>query len=250
MELRHVSLLHSLQLLVVVSLASGCVLEWGYGNVVDASTEDRNDGGSLSYGPLNCDEFQAEAESSVPSSCIGGQIFYQIGRESFRSTLGTELVTENISECLNAHWPGTEEWVMSSAKADWLLTLTNRFLNECADWACLAVMKADLSEVEILTTDGEPLHVDSVGAIASGGSTIIYPLAGPHAADLYAISRSEDGWTVPLLLTGDSSHQYNLHPSISNDGTNVVFDCGADSGGQSETNICGVKVDGSGFRVV
>jgi hypothetical protein len=87
-------------------------------------------------------------------------------------------------------------------------------------------------------------------AIASGGALIVYPRQGPHAIDLYASTLNGSTWGTPLLLTGSSSFQYHHDVAISDDGTKIVFDCGADPYGQPPTSICEVGTDGTGFRVV
>ncbi|MBN2392560.1 MAG: hypothetical protein JXR84_17650 [Anaerolineae bacterium] len=53
-----------------------------------------------------------------------------------------------------------------------------------------------------------------------------------------------------MLLTGDSTYDYNEHPVLSADGSKVVFDCSPVPYGQEGTAICEVNTNGSGFRVV
>ena len=74
--------------------------------------------------------------------------------------------------------------------------------------------------------------------------------AGKHAIDLFAVHRTPGGWSNRVLLTKDSSASYNQQPSISDDGTRVLFDCGNDPGSGEGTSICEVGTDGAGFKKV
>lgn len=187
----------------------------------------------------------------IPATCKGGRVTHVLGGQIFRSTLGDTVSTENISEGLNALSPGSDQWASASPGGDWLVMETERFDPECNGWACLALVKADLSSGEVIKIDGAIVHGDDLSAVATGGDRIVYPFGGgPHDKDLYVINRSGDSWSTPVLLTGDSTSTYNLQPAISADGSKVVFDCGEDPYGQPPTSICEVNTDGTGFRVV
>jgi hypothetical protein len=95
------------------------------------------------------------------------------------------------------------------------------------------------------------VHSDGRGLVASGGNLIVYPGGdGPHASDLWAVTRSGAEWTGPALLTGDSAYEYNAQPAISADGSTVVFECGDEPYGAAGTAICEVGTDSAGFREV
>jgi hypothetical protein len=187
----------------------------------------------------------------IPDTCKGGRITHVLDGKIYRSTLGEIVTTENISEGLDALSAGSDEWASASPAGDWMVMETDRFDAECKGWACLALVKSDLSSGEVIKIDGTILHGDDLSAVASGGNRIVYPFGGgPHEKDLYVINKSGGNWSTPVLLTGDSTSTYNLQPAISADGSKVVFDCGEDPYGQPPTSICEVNTDGSNFRVV
>jgi hypothetical protein len=187
----------------------------------------------------------------IPGSCLGGRIVYGVGGQQFRTTLAASASTENLSQGLNALSAGEDKWASSSADGEWLIMETTRFDSECAGWSCLAVVKSDLSTGEAIKINGALIHGEDYAAVASGGERIVYPLkGGPHEKDLYVSNKSGGSWGAPTLLTAASTYPYNLQPSISADGSKVVFDCGSDPYSQPPTSICEVNTDGSGFRVV
>lgn len=187
----------------------------------------------------------------IPSSCLGGRIVYGVDGQMFRTTLAAETTTENLSEGLNALSAGSDKWASSSSDGEWLIMETTRFDSECEGWSCLAVVKSDLSSGEAIKIAGGLIHGEDYSAIASGGNRIVYPLkGGPHDKDLYVSNKSGGSWGAATLLTAASTYSYNLQPSLSADGSKVVFDCGEDPYGQPPTSICEVNTDGSEFRVV
>ncbi len=187
----------------------------------------------------------------IPDSCKGGVVTYGEGGKHFRSTLGDTVTTENLSDGLDELSQGRDEWISASPDGEWLLMETTRFDSECNGWNCLALVKGDLSSGEAIKMNGQVLHGDDYGAVASSGQRIVYPFGGgPHDKDLFVIDKSGNSWGKATLLTSDSQFPYNLQPSISADGSKVVFDCGNDPYGQPPTSICEVSTDGSDFRVV
>lgn len=191
------------------------------------------------------------APLAIPESCEGGRIVYGVGGQQYRTTLAASAKTENLSEGLNTLSAGSDTWASSSPDGEWLIMETTRFDSECEGWSCLAVVKSDLSSGEAIKIGGELVHGDNYSAIASGGNRVVYPFGGgPHEADLYVTNKSGVTWGSPTLLTAASTYSFNLQPSISADGSKVVFDCGEDPYGQPPTSICEVGTDGSGFRVV
>ena len=85
----------------------------------------------------------------------------------------------------------------------------------------------------------------------SSGSLAVFQdegAASSHISDLFVISRQESQWTGPRVLTGQSPFAWQQNPAISDDGSKVLFQCGASiTDGHS---ICEVGTDGTGFRVV
>lgn len=188
---------------------------------------------------------------TIPENCEGGTITYGVGGKHFRTTLADPVLTESLSDAFDGLSAGGDEWVSVSPDGEYYLMETSRFDGECSGWNCLAVVKADLSSSEAVKIGGTLVHGDDYGAIASGGNRIVYPLSGgPHDRDLYVSNKSGSTWGAPVLLTASSPHTFNLQPSISADGSKVVFDCGEDPYGQPPTSICEVNTDGTGFRVV
>ncbi len=208
--------------------------------------------GTPPTGPGNdADPIIDGGEIPIPKSCKGGIVTYGVGGQHFRTTLGDTTSTENITEGLNALSSGSDEWISSSPNGEWLLMETSRFDADCSGWNCLAVVKSDLSSGQAVTIGKTLLHGDDYGAIASSGERIVYPFGdGPHDKDLYTINKNGDSWSDPILLTAQSTFPFNLQPSIHEDGSKVVFDCGDDPYGQPPTSICEVNTDGTDFRVV
>lgn len=157
---------------------------------------------------------------------------------------------EDLSEALDALSPGSDDAVNISPDGDWLVLITGRFDSECTDWACLAVVKGDLSSGDVVRANGEVIHPEGA-AIASGGNLIIYVAGdGTHSRDIWKVTRSGNTWNTPVLLTGASTYDFAGWPAISDDGSKVLFDCGDVPSGDEGTAICEIGVDGTGFRVV
>jgi Tol biopolymer transport system component len=106
-----------------------------------------------------------------------------------------------------------------------------------------------MSSGTALTAGGSLIHPEGWSAVSSDGDLVVFTgLDGPHNVDLWSSEKNAQGtWSTPAVLTGDSSYACNSQPSISADGSKVVFRCGPtpnDSG-----SICEVNSDGTGFRV-
>ncbi|MBN1564565.1 MAG: right-handed parallel beta-helix repeat-containing protein [Anaerolineae bacterium] len=144
-----------------------------------------------------------------------------------------------------------DEWVNISPDGQWLLISTERFDPECEGWACLVLLPSDVSRYEVIRAGGAVIHAEGFSAVGRGGRIIVYPASGgPHAVDLWAIARAEDGtWSDPILLTGDSPYNWHGHPAINDYGPSSTFDCGDAAYGQEVTAICSVMHDGSYFSV-
>lgn len=167
---------------------------------------------------------------------------------------------ENVSAALDALLAGDtaangtddDEWLNTAPGGDWLLTSTDRVDADCAGWPCLLLLPADLSAYEVVRAAGAVVHSEGFSAVASGGNLIVFPAQdGPHALDLWVITRDADGgWSAPRPITADSPYAYHKQPALSGDGTRVVFDCGPEPYADAGNAICTVNTDGSAFRVV
>ena len=181
-----------------------------------------------------------------------GVVTYQVGGILFRVEATPLAVPENLSEALDSLSAGPDEFVNVSPDGRWLLISTERF--GCGGWACLVVVAADLSSAAPILVPMSPdgfVHSDSFSAIASGGDLVVFTSNdGPHAIDLWAVSRNGGNWRSPILLTELSGHDYNEKPAISDSGASVVFDCGPVPHSQEETGICVVDTDGADFSDV
>jgi len=192
----------------------------------------------------------------VKSTASIGHVTYRIGDQICRVSALEGSTPENISQALEALSPlpsgGRDENLNISPDGKWLVLDTERFDEDCNGWACLAVVKADLSTGDAVRIDGNEIHPSRFPSIASGGNLIVYENNdGAHEQDLWAVSRNSntEAWTGPVLLTGNSAYQYNYQPAINAGGTKVLFDC-TDEPYSGATSICEVGTDGTGFRVV
>jgi hypothetical protein len=194
--------------------------------------------------PPPAQDAPASAEGSITYRLPDGPV-YRIAAQA-------GAIPQNVSLALNALSSGSEDaWLNTSLDGQWLLLATDRFDAECVGWPCLAIIAGDLSAGAAVRANGEVIHPEGFSAVASGGNLIIYPgPGGPHTLDLWAVTRREDGWSAPVLLTANSPYEFNHQPAISQDGRKVVFDGGNQPYGAEGTTICEVGTDGTGFRVV
>ena len=153
-----------------------------------------------------------------------------------------------IDAALDRLSKGEDDAVHLARDGSWLAVSTTRF--GCSGWACLAVVRGDLSSGNKVEADGDVVHADGTIAIAPAGAFIVYSQSGKHDRDLFLTRRTQEEWSEPLQLTGDSPFAYNTQPSISHDGTKIVFDCGAEPYGGEGTGLCEVGANGKGFRAV
>jgi len=179
-----------------------------------------------------------------------GHITYTLDGQVYRIKAEEGATPENISQALESLSPlpsgGEDENLNISPDGKWLVLETERFDNDCAGWACLAVVAGDLSTGDVIRTNGTVLRAEGFPAIASGGNLVVY---GDND-NLWAVTRSSGGaWGTPVELTASSPYAYNYWPAINQDSTKVVFNCTNET--YSGTGcICEVGTDGTGFRVV
>jgi Tol biopolymer transport system component len=193
---------------------------------------------------------------SVKSLSAVGHITYTYNGEVYRIQALEGAVSENISQSLQSLSPlpagGKDSGLNISPDGKWLVLETRRFDQECADWACMAVVASDLSFGDTIRVNGDVLRQEGVPAIASGGNLVIYSYdGGTHESDLWAVRRSSTGgnWQTPVALTTASPYSMNYQPALSSDGTKVLFEC-TNQAYSGTGCICEVGTDGQGFRVV
>jgi hypothetical protein len=205
----------------------------------------------------------AIAEGGAAGSGSGEVVYVGPDGHLYRIAARASAVPEDLSRTLDGVGTAAASGGAGSAPADrtvslsgdgrWLLIVTDRFDPDCAGWPCLVVLPADLSSDAAVHIGGSVVHPSNPAAIADGGDLIVYSdVGGPHQSDLWATARRGDGWSTPVLLTGNSPYAYQSHaaPSISPDGKRVVFECGNHPYAVEDTALCEVGTDGTGFRVV
>ncbi len=175
-------------------------------------------------------------------------------RQVFRIEARQDAIAENISLALDNLSPvASYMYTQLNCSSDgaWLVVNTNRFDPGRTDWSCLALVKGDLSSGEAVTAGSNLIHPEGSSDVSSNGTFIVFTgNDGNQIRDLFAISRANinSDWGVPINLTSSSTFGYNQFPSISADGSTVLFSCGNNSYG--EASICEVANDGTGFQVV
>lgn len=239
------------------SVATGIATESGSSGDASGSTTAGSSGGMLST-ETSIDESSSD-DTAPPSETSdttgnppgegGGFITYMLGDGIYRIEARDGAVPISVSAALDALSPGSDENPAVSRNGEYLTLTTSRFDAECEGWSCLAVVQGDLSAGEAVYQGGNLLHPESRAAISNDGEIIVHTGGdGPHAEDLYAIQRLEDGWGPSTLLTADSEHEYNSLPVLSTDASTVLFGCGATPYGQEGTGICEVGIEGEGFE--
>jgi hypothetical protein len=182
----------------------------------------------------------------------GHVTFRQADGRVYRIAALKGATAESVSDALDQLAPGGgDAWLATSRDGSQLLVDTQRWDAACLDWACLAVVSADLSSGSPVHADGQVVHPEGFGAVTSGGR-IVYPAGGgpSHTLDLWRLDRNGSSWAPPVLLTADSPYAFNGQPALSPDEANVVFDCGDQPYGASGTALCEVGMDDGKLRVV
>jgi parallel beta-helix repeat protein len=167
-------------------------------------------------------------QTPMPPPAQTGHITFLLGGQVYRLEARQGAAPENISAALDALASGPDTWLNVSPDGNWLLLSTERFDPQCAGWACLALLPADLSSAETVMSGGAVFHPD-YSAVASGGNRIVMvDGGGPHSRDLFVMDRQGAEWSSPRLLTAASPYDYNLLPAVSEDGSKLVFTCSSD----------------------
>ncbi len=173
-------------------------------------------------------------------------------RHLYRIQAAAGATPEDLTPALDAIGGGSmDESISISPDGEWLAVGAGRFDPQCEGWPCSSVVRADLASGEVVLIDDQAIHPEGWAVVLSGGDRVVYPLSGgPHALDLWAITRDGSAWSKPVLLTGDSPYAFNHTGAPSADGSRVVFDCGDEPYAGAGTAICEVGIDGGGLRVV
>jgi hypothetical protein len=215
-------------------------LDGGPEGAADGSGVDPGDGGGT------------KGDGALPPITGEGHIVYRAtGGDYFRVLAKQGAAPENISSALDRVSPGSDDRAAISADGNWIALITSRF--GCSSDPCLALAAGDLSRGEAVVAGGKKITgIDGRPGVGAGGTVIVYSgKGGPHTLDLFAVTRSGNAWTAPVLLTQDMTASYAHDLQLAPAGDQVVFDCGPDAYGvASGTSVCQVNVDGTGFRVV
>ena len=194
----------------------------------------------------------AQPEPTIEPATINdsrGLVTYSLDGQLYIMQVGS--VPQNVSAMLDEFSTGADIWLNISPDGQWLLMESERFSPDCDGWACLVITNISVSDPRVITINGSSLHTGGYGAVASGGNLLVYPQSdGPHNMDIYAVNRTANEWSDPVLLTGESPYAWNSMPALSDDGSRLLFDCGDEAYAGEGNAICEVNTDGTGFRVV
>ena len=183
----------------------------------------------------------------------GGSVTYEVDGVMFRIDAKDPENLQNISTILDGlSDPGEadDEGVAVSRNGKWLTLTTNRF--DCEEF-CLVIVNEDFTEGQKVIVAGEEVEPDGRAAISDDGNLIVYPAesdAGDRQTDLFAITRNGETWSAPVLLTGDSTEEFNTYPVLNHDADLVLFDCGPVPFSQNGTDICSVTPTGGALEKV
>lgn len=178
-----------------------------------------------------------------------GEIVYSTTDGIYRVQAVDGAQPENLSTVLDTFWPGGSDiGVNVSHDGEWIIFSSDgRF--DCNS-GCVGVLTGDLSAVEpVKFQNGSNLRWVESLAIAAGGNLIVYrDGGGSHVKDLWAITRVGNAWSDPVELTAGSSFDFNSRPSISADGSKVIFS--AKCSNCNYPTIAQVNSDGTGFSIL
>ena len=227
-----------------IALLPACRVSAGVGDLVDTvkTTPHASVGGMQRITLPECSDPAPAATGHVVFRLPDGHV-YRLAADGSSSP-------EDISKKLDRIGPGQDGFINTAPDGESLLVVTSRF--GCGDQMCLAIVDQNVCQAEVVVVQGLPPQIEGYAALGSGGNLIVYPSeGGPHSIDLFAISRKSAGdpWSTPLLLTKDSPYAYNNQPTVSPDGTHLLWDCGEEPAADAGTNICEVGTDGEDFKV-
>lgn len=229
-------------LVVPFALLPACRVSGVADLVDDLPTTRTTLGGTFTIAAADCDAPAPASKGHVVFRLPDGHV-YRLEADGFARP-------EDISMRLDRIDRGEDGFLATSPDGESLLVVTSRF--GCGEDMCLALVDRNVCRAEVIVAAGALPSIEGYSAVASGGNLVVYPAeGGPHAIDLFAISRStaQGAWSTPLLLTKDSPYPYNNQPTIAPDGRHVSWDCGREPAAEAGTNICEAGTDGLDFRV-
>ena len=206
------------------------------------------------------EEIAAEmaALPALPEPSGAEIIFFTTPSGLFRVSAEPDAEPEWLSPRMEALFgPGEDYEVHVSGDGQWLLVGTTRGAPECAGWACLLRVQADLSTAEgggvIYLPDYEVVHYNLGAAISHNGRQVLFTEGnGPNIIDLWLIEwQPSNTWSEPRLLTDESNYDLHGSPVFARDNWRIAMLCGDESGdeeGYVEDDICWVDADGANFE--
>jgi len=144
------------------------------------------------------------------------------------------FVYHSISEHFDAIAPysGSDHVPITvSYDGNWYAFRSTRFDNENGGWGDLVIVKSDYSEYEVIKLNGNLIHSTGRAMVFNNGNSIVFVSEdlGNHSKDVYVIHKTNGVWGGAINLTQSSSYQYNYFPTISPNGTKVLFDASPSS---------------------
>jgi hypothetical protein len=197
-----------------------------------------------------CAAAPAGASPSAATSPVSpGHVVYRLpDKHDYRLEARPGATPEDLTRELDAIAPGYDGFVNASADGQWLLVETSRF--GCGEDMCLAIVDRDACSARVIVSGRDAVHAAATSAIGAKGEIVVFPASGgAHPADLFAVKRTESGWSDAVNLTASSTAPYNQQPTLSADGTSLLFDCGPDPGAGEGTAICEVGTTGETLHV-
>jgi hypothetical protein len=181
-----------------------------------------------------------------------GHIVYMVGKTAYRIQASQGSKAENLTQALNnaASASDSDESLSVSPDGLWYATVTERYDSGCSGYACLSLVSATSLSGEAVRPGGKLQHPEGQIAVGPGGNVVVWShKGGPNQRDIFVSIKSGGSWSAAQALTSNSPYSYNDYPTISLDGSKVVFDCGDVPYGVSNTNICTANSGGGGFEV-
>jgi hypothetical protein len=158
------------------------------------------------------------------------------------------FVYHSISDQLDAIAPYTGSDhvpITVSYDGNWYAFTSTRFDNENGGWSDLVIVKSDYTEYEVIKLNGNLIHSTGRAMIFNNGNSIVFVSEdlGNHSKDVFVIHKNGNTWGDTVNLTQNSSYNYNYFPTISPDGTKVLFDASPSS--YPSMAIGKVNIDGT-----
>jgi hypothetical protein len=225
----------------------------GNGNGDGADGAEATDGGAGEPGENVQDAsnppFDAPFDTEFPPGDGAGHVVFRMPEgkwDRVEATAGAKV--EDIDTRLDAVSAGKDNAVSLSPDGAWLVLSTTRF--GCPG-DCIATVGLTGGATSLVKVGGAPLGTSGRPVIGPGGTLIVYPApGGPHATDLYAITKTGAEWSTPVLLTAKSPADFQHDVAIAPDGSRVLFDCGPTPYEAKGGAICEAFTNGGGARRV